>query len=31
MERVTDAQKAAIDAVLGPVLELTSVRAKSAA
>ena len=31
MERVTDAQKAAIDAVLGPVLELTNVRAKSAA
>ena len=31
MERVTDAQKAAIDAVLGPVLELTSVRAKAAA
>lgn len=31
MERVTDAQKAAIDAVLGPVLELTSVCAKSVA
>lgn len=31
MERVTDEQKAAIDAVLGPVLELTSVRASSAA
>ncbi|MNL57995.1 dihydrodipicolinate synthase [compost metagenome] len=28
MERVTDAQKAAIDAVLGPVLELATVRAK---
>lgn len=31
MERVTEDQKAAIDAVLDPVLELTSVRAKSAA
>ena len=31
MERVTDDQKKAIDAALGPVLELVDVRAKSAA
>ncbi|ODT66874.1 MAG: dihydrodipicolinate synthase family protein [Pelagibacterium sp. SCN 63-23] len=31
MERVTDEQKQKIDAVLGPVLELTKVRARSAA
>ncbi len=31
MERVSDAQKTAIDAVLGPVLELVDVRARSAA
>ena len=31
MERVTDEQKKAIDAALGPVLELVDVRAKSAA